>query len=235
MKTVIMSCAALAIVAGAAQADVYNDAVGDTDAFFSSQGFAHLDLKSVTITNDATTLFIDIEANADLNATTWGKYGVLFDTRAGGDGGNGWGRNIDSNGRLNDFWIGSWADDGGSGAGAELYEYNGANWGSPIAATYNAGTGITGDDSQHGAGRQRLAVSLAKLGLVVGSPFAFDVITTGGGFDPGVDHLSRNTPATPNWGTQSVAGTYLNYTVIPAPGAVALLGLAGIAAGRRRR
>jgi YidC/Oxa1 family membrane protein insertase len=75
----------------------------------------------------------------------------------------------------------------------------------------------------------------SSLGLSIGDTFRFDVISTGGGFDPGVDHLSRNDFATDNWGTQSVGGSFLSYTVIPSPGALALLGMGGLMAGRRRR
>ena len=41
--------------------------------------------------------------------------------------------------------------------------------------------------------------------------------------------------ATPGWGTPSTAGAFRSYTVTPAPGAVALLALAGLGAGRRRK
>ena len=77
-------------------------------------------------------------------------------------------------------------------------------------------------------------LSLASLGLSAGQTIYFDVATSGGGNDPGVDHLSRSDAATPGWGTASTAGTFLAYTTVPAPGAIALLGLAGLA-GRRRR
>ncbi|RLS25245.1 MAG: PEP-CTERM sorting domain-containing protein, partial [Planctomycetota bacterium] len=48
------------------------------------------------------------------------------------------------------------------------------------------------------------------------------------------DHLSRSDIATSGWGSPSTSGTFLGYTTVPAPGAIALLGLAGLA-GRRRR
>jgi MYXO-CTERM domain-containing protein len=78
-------------------------------------------------------------------------------------------------------------------------------------------------------------ISLAAMGLSAGQTFYFDVATSGGGSDPGVDHLSRSTEATPGWGTASTAGPFLAYTVTPAPGAVALLGVAGLVGTRRRR
>ncbi len=77
-------------------------------------------------------------------------------------------------------------------------------------------------------------MSLASMNLSVGSVISFDVATTGGGNDPGVDHLSRNVPATTGWGNPSVAGAFLTYTVVPGPGAFALLGLAGLVSRRRR-
>ena len=92
-------------------------------------------------------------------------------------------------------------------------------------------------DAGHAAGIQHLAVSLAALGLSAGDVLEFDVFTTGGGADPGVDHLSRIDEATPDWGTTSVAGAFLSYTVqaVPTPGSLALIGLGGLVAGRRRR
>jgi hypothetical protein len=77
-------------------------------------------------------------------------------------------------------------------------------------------------------------VSLAALGVGAGQTFYFDIATSGGGNDPGVDHLSRADQATPGWGTASTSGNFLAYTTVPTPGALALLGLAGLA-GRRRR
>ncbi len=77
-------------------------------------------------------------------------------------------------------------------------------------------------------------VSLASLGVGAGQTFYFDIATSGGGNDPGVDHLSRSDAATPGWGTASTAGGFLSYTVVPTPGALALLGVAGLV-GRRRR
>ena len=76
--------------------------------------------------------------------------------------------------------------------------------------------------------------SLASMGLSAGQTIYFDVATSGGGNDPGVDHLSRSDAATPGWGTASTSGNFLAYTTVPTPGAIALLGLAGLA-GRRRR
>ncbi|MBM4099047.1 MAG: hypothetical protein FJ260_03700 [Planctomycetes bacterium] len=78
-------------------------------------------------------------------------------------------------------------------------------------------------------------ISLAAMGPSAGSGFCFDIATSGGGKDPGVDHLSRSTPATNGWGEASTAGPFLAYTVTPAPGAVALLGVAGLVGGRRRK
>ena len=88
----------------------------------------------------------------------------------------------------------------------------------------------------HGAGVQMWRISLASLNLVIGDTFTFDIITTGGtGGDPGVDHLTRADLATPFWDTQSVAGQFFSYPVVPAPGAIALVGLGGLVAARRRR
>ncbi|MBL4698390.1 MAG: PEP-CTERM sorting domain-containing protein [Phycisphaerales bacterium] len=241
MRKTRTAVAVLAMIAGAAQADVYTDNTGSSDvggdinSFFFDQGFDHLDITQVEVTNDASFIYFDISVAGDLDATNWGKYLIGMDTgRVGTTNTGAWGRNIDWGQGMTDF-VGSWADDGGSAAGAELHAWDGAAW-NLTDATYLAGTEIQGDDSNHAAGTQRIAVSLSALGLGVGDVLLFDVASTGGGFDPGVDHLSRSDFATDDWANQSMSGDYLSYTItVPAPASAALLGLGGLAAMRRRR
>ncbi|MBO6739390.1 MAG: PEP-CTERM sorting domain-containing protein [Phycisphaerales bacterium] len=238
-----LSVALVALLAGAASADVYSDntgnhlAGGDVHDFFYSQGFTHLDITMVEVTNDANFIYFDIHVDADIDATNWGKYIIGLDTgRNAGDNSTdpgSWNRNVDWGRGITDF-VGSWADDGGSGAGGELRSWDGAAW-NLTDATYAAGTDINADDSGHASGIQRIGLSLASLGLSVGDTIEFDVFATGGGADPGVDHLSRSDFATDDWANQSTAGDFLSYTIIPAPGSMALLGLGGLAAARRRR
>lgn len=225
-------CAVIAATAGLAAADVYNDATGEVfDA-----GFTHLDISSVSITNDANWLYISVGTTGNLDTDSWGKYAIgINNGKDTASAGNGWGRNIDWNGQTITHWSATWADDGGSGTGGEVYNTDGTSF-YLIDATYASGTDIQGDDSMHAAGVQMWAISLSALNLVIGDTFTFDIITTGGtGNDPGVDHLSRADQATPFWDTQSVAGEFLSYTVVPAPGAVALVGMGGLVATRRRR
>ncbi len=234
MRKVLMA-AVVASLAGVAQADLFGDNVGnhlaggDLHDFFQSQGFDHLDIVSVSITNDANNLYVDIQLNADLDATNWGKYALGINTGANaGDTGNGWGRNIDWGGQTITHWVATWADDAGTGIGGQVWSWDGGAW--------SETAGLSGsDDSQHASGHQIFSVALADLGVGFGDVISFDVVSTGGGFDPGVDHLSRNDFATDNWGTQSVAGGFLAYTIVPSPSSLALIGLGGLVAGRRRR
>ena len=48
-----------------------------------------------------------------------------------------------------------------------------------------------------------------------------------------IDALSASSPSVANWGDTFTTTTGFSYTVVPAPGALALLGLAGL--GRRSR
>lgn len=234
MRSILMA-AAIASLAGAASADVYNDnsgnhlSGGDLHDFFQSQGFDHLDIVSAEITNDATNLYVDITLGADLDATNWGKYALAINNGSSpSDAGNGWGRNIDWNGQTITHWVATWADDFGTGIGGQVWDYDGSAW--------NNSAAIAGaDDSQHASGRQIFTIALADLGLSIGDTFLFDIVSTGGGADPGVDHLSNAAFATDAWGNTSVAGQFLSYTVVPAPGAFALMGLGGLVAARRRR
>lgn len=226
MKNVLMA-AAIASLAGAASADVYADSVGDINAGTFGD-FTHLDIAQVEVTNDATWLYFDITVAA--MSADWGKYLVGIDTGLAGSSDGAWPRNIDWGGNI-DHFVGSWAD---SGTGAEVHAFSGA-WGL-LDATYAAGTDIMSSGADHGINIHRIAVSLSSLGLSVGDSFNFDVATSGGGdSDPGVDHLSLAGEATPDWGTGSASGALLSYTVVPTPSSLALFGLGGLVAGRRRR
>ena len=230
--------AGVALASSASASSVYGDSTGEVfDA-----GLTHLDISSVTLSNDSDFLYISVQTTGDLDATTWGKYAIgINNGKDASSAGNGWGRNIDWGGQTITHWSATWADDPGgigTGIGAEIYEFDGANF-NLTGATYNGSSNISADDSQHGSGVQMWAISLASLNLVAGDTFTFDVITTGGTTgDPGVDHLSRNDQSTPFWDTQSVAGAFLSYTVtapIPLPTAGALAGVALLGVGVRRR
>jgi hypothetical protein len=223
MKVVAMAVLALA---GAAQASVtFNDTVGDV----FDGGLTNMDILSVTMSNDATNLYMTLRINANLASTNWGKYLVMIDRNGNASGrtDNPWGRNINTNGRQNDVYIGSWIDQEPDSF-AQIWTDTGSNW------NLDATVGV--DRSMTAIGEIKYTFSLASLGVGLGDTFYFDVMSTGGiGNPPGVDHLSRSTQATGGWNETSVAGDYLAYTVVPTPGTLALLGLGIAAAARRRR
>ncbi|MEL7498116.1 MAG: PEP-CTERM sorting domain-containing protein [Planctomycetota bacterium] len=239
MKRCFLAIAFAVAVCSIASADVFTDNTGnhltggDLHDFFESKGFTHLDIAQVEVTNDSTFVYFDITMVGDLDATNWGKYIIGIDTglNAGDnstDPGS-WNRAVDWGRGITDF-VGSWADDGGSGAGGELRSFDGANW-NLTDATYAAGTQIQASDANHAAGVQRIAIAYAALGLNTGDTLEFDVFTTGGnGGDPGVDHLSQSTFSTDDWANASTAGSFLSYTIaVPEPSSMLVLGLFGIA------
>lgn len=240
MKRAILAGVVLAAGASVASADVYADntgnhlAGGDLHDFFQSQGFDHLDIASVEVTNDSQYLYFNITTVGLVSDTNWGKYIVGIDTGVNaGDNSTdpgSWNRNVDW-GRGITHFLGTWADDGGAlQFGGEIRAFDGANW-NLLGATWNGDSNISGTS----AAGQMIQVEFAALGLSIGDTFEFDVFSSGGGADPGVDHLSRSDFATDGWGTQSIAGDFLSYTLVPSPSGLALLGLGGLAAARRRR
>lgn len=222
----------LALLAGIAQADTYNDAIDDLAPNFGTN--PHVNISSVEVTNDADFIYISINTEGDLDAVNWGKFVVGFDTgRNAGDNSTdpgSWNRNVNWGRGITDF-VGSWTDEGGSGAGAELRSFDGSSW-ALTDSTAIGGGDVLADDSMHASGTQKLAISLAALGLGNGDSFDFDVFTSGSfGGDTGIDHLSRLDFATSDWGDTSFAGQFLSYTinVVPLPPA-AFAGLFGLAA-----
>ncbi|MFM7052781.1 MAG: hypothetical protein ACKOYN_11730 [Planctomycetota bacterium] len=212
----VLALLAVGAVTASAMAADYGDASND----LFDNGFDNLDITNVAMSDDGVNLSITVTTRGFQN---WTKYMLYFDTVAGGTTSNAWSRPVDLAGREIDFYMGSWVDAASNNSQFVSWTGSAWNWGSESYLTNSvSGNSVT------------WTVALAALGLGANQTFYFDVATSGGGNDPGVDHLSRSDLATPGWGTASTAGSFLSYTTIPAPGAVALLGLAGLV-GRRRR
>jgi hypothetical protein len=127
-----------------------------------------------------------------------------------------------------DFWVGSWVDGGG---GAQLWSYTTGSWNGPAAPggfTLAAGAQST----------ITYTLSLASLGLNNGDTFFFDAYSSGGGNGDGaIDALANPNVTITSWGGSytSTGANIFSYTVVPAPGALALLGVAGLIGARKRR
>ena len=216
MKQSLLVTAVAAALASVASAQ-YSDSTFD----LFDNGFDNLDITGVNVSDDGSNLSIAVTTRA---FQTWTKYMMYFDTEnTGGTSTNAWNRPVDLSGASIEYYLGSWVDQPTDNSQFVTWTGSEWDWGGVMMST-NVVNGNT----------VTWTISLASMGLAVGDTFYFDVATSGGGNDPGVDHLSRFDPATPGWSSPSVAGPFLAYTVVPAPGAVALLGLAGLA-GRRRR
>jgi hypothetical protein len=196
-------------------APIYTDATAE----LFDNGFPHLDITQMNVTNTATNLIFTLTVNANINTTNWGKYmiGISTGKNAGTTTGNGWGRPINMTSPVGgmDFWVGSWVD--APGGGAQLWKHTGA-WSEQtgsvpgIALAPGATSTIT------------FTVSLASLGLVAGDAIYFDTYSSGGGgADGAVDALANPAQSIAGWGntytssrTQSM-GTGLNKYTVSAP------------------
>ncbi|MFM7798572.1 MAG: hypothetical protein ACKOEL_01210 [Planctomycetota bacterium] len=219
MKKTLITAVGVALLSTAAHADIYSDATFD----LFDNGLDVLDISSVSVSDDGVNLSIAVTTRGFAN---WTKYMMYFDTQpTGGTSTNAWSRPVDLSGASIEYFLGSWVDQTTNNSQFVTWTGSAWNWGSESILTNSvSGNTVTWQ------------ISLAAMGLSAGSTFYFDVATSGGFNDPpGIDHLSRSTPATGGWTQASLAGAFLAYTVTPAPGAVALLGLAGIVGGSRRR
>jgi hypothetical protein len=239
---IALSVAASALLAGVAlQAHAapgvttFNDAINDIDPGIST-GSGTLDLVKMEVSNTNSDVMFKLTVNGNIGSTDWGKFmiGIANNKGYGTSSSDGWGRPItmSANGGMTN-WIGSWVDGGG---GAENRS-NQTSWGL-TGATYNGNFG----GFSLSAGAQStitFTVSIASLGMSIGDTFSFDAYSSGGNNgDSAVDALANPNVAITSWGQpyDSGASNSFSYTLsaVPAPGAIALMGVAGLL-GRRRR
>jgi len=222
----IAGAAILAAAVSTAPAAIYNDATGE-----NFDGNAHMDIASVAVTNDATSITFTITLNGSIAPSNdWGKYLVGIDTsNATGDAaspvGNPWGRNIAMADKM-DAFIGSWVDSGG---GFQPWTFAGGSW------------------TQNGSGTPTLATtsttittSLASLGLSLGQTIKFDVYSSGGnGGDSANDAAANASQSTTGWGgpyTTPASGGLVYTVAVPEPASMGIVaGLVGMGLMRRRR
>jgi hypothetical protein len=239
---IALSVAASALLAGVAlQAQAapgvttFNDAINDIDPGIST-GSGTLDLVKMEVSNTNSDVMFKLTVNGNIGSTDWGKFmiGIANNKGYGTSSSDGWARPItmSANGGMTN-WIGSWVDGGG---GAENRS-NQTSWGL-TGATYNGNFG----GFSLSAGAQStitFTVSIASLGMSIGDTFSFDAYSSGGGGgDSAVDALANPNVSITSWGQpyDSGASNSFSYTLsaVPAPGAIALIGVAGLM-GRRRR
>ena len=225
--------------ASTAQAQVtsYSDASGDIDPNIATAG-GTLDLLGMEISNTASDIVFRLTVNGDIASTDWGKFMVGI-AKVGGSGttsGNGWNRPINMNaagGMTN--WLGGWVNGGGGG---ESYVFQSAAW-SRVGATWQGNFPGSYSIAAGATSTVTWTVSLTSMGLSLGDTFLFDAYSSGGSDpDSAVDALANPNISVTGWNgpyTSGGSNPIYSYTVVPAPGAVALLGLAGLIAGRRRR
>jgi len=235
---IALSVAASALLAGVAlQAHAapgvttFTDAINDIDPSVSS-GNGTLDLVKMEVSNTESDVMFKLTVNGNIGTTDWGKFmiGIANNKGNGTSSSDGWGRPItmSANGGMT-HWIGSWVD---GGAGSQLWTNGSSGWSGPASlAGFTVSAGAQSTVS--------FTVSIASLGLSIGDTFSFDAYSSGGGnSDSAIDALANPNYAISSWGQAYNSGPSNSYSytlgAIPAPGAIALIGVAGLL-GRRRR
>jgi hypothetical protein len=221
----------LALQADATPGVTYNDAINDIAPGLAT-GNGTLDLVKMEVSNTATDVVFQLTVNGNIGSTDWGKFmiGIANNKGNGTSSSDGWGRPItmSANGGMT-HWFGSWVDSGG---GSQLWTNGSSGWSgpaSPAGFTLSAGAQST----------VSFTASIASLGMSIGDTFAFDAYSSGGGSgDSAIDALANPNFAVSGWGDayNSGASTSFTYTLgaVPAPGAIALIGAAGLLARRRK-
>jgi hypothetical protein len=224
-----MAAVAVLCAAGTASATSYPDTTNDA---FEGGPNPHLEITSVDVTNDATNLTFTVNLAGDPTNPNWGKYLIGIDTVAGGiTNSDGWGKPITMSSGM-DYFVGSWMD---SGTGWELYHDNGAGGWNRDHASYDAADPLAPIAATSSSVSYTLPLSYLNLGD--GSTFKFDVWTSGGGGSDSANDASANpSQSITGWNEPYDSGTNLSTftVVVPEPGSMAIFGIAGLSALRRR-
>jgi hypothetical protein len=220
----------VALVAGSLNATpgvVYNDSASDIGSGIADAG-GTANILSCEVSHTATDVQFSLTVGGNVPATDWAKFMIGISSPGSATkttSGNGWGRpiNFSNDGGMN-YWVGSWVDWGG---GAQAWSNSASGWAGPGpgASISFSGNNVT------------LTVSRAAIGMSGDGTFLFDVYTSGGGGGDGaIDALSTNSVSMANWGDSFTTTSALSYTIgaVPAPGAIALIGMAGLIARRRK-
>jgi hypothetical protein len=213
--------ATLMSVALPATAAVYSDASGDFTG-----GVGSLDITSVDVNNDATTLTFTLTLAGDPTSTVWANYIVgISQNLFGGAGGNlngtgGWGVNAQMSVGGMDYVLASYP----GYAGYDFKTWNGSAWTTTFGTASETTSTVT------------IPVSLASLGLSPGNSFTFDVWSQSSG-NTILDALSDGTSRTWNSNPFDTGANALTYTVqsVPEPSVMALIGLGSVLLLRRAR
>ena len=227
MLTYKLILPAALVVASSASADLYVTTYTDAQ-YDQGPGFVdNLDLTTVLVSNDLENVYFRIQTSS---YESWTRYLVFLDTAedAGISGNNNpWLRNIEMSDNGIDYFVGAYNNDSDNGGAALLYSANDSGSWDQI------NDGADHQDRGTHSFSMAFSIAMADLGLGINDTFSFEVATTGGdNGNPATDLMNGNSG---NWGGSSSFGPgMLEYTIVPAPGALSLLAMAGLVARRRR-